>query len=178
MLDHECGRLADGRGHAGLSGQERVHRAWRARAAGRGFIRRDELDLSAIGGELAHVSVLARETCGLRFRIAGSGLRHAFGREARGMRVDEIEVCEGAAAWSESALGALARTGPQSGRTRTDDGMVHYWLRLPMSSDGASVDMVLCHDRYLPAEALADPEMAARAADAALRLDGVELRAA
>ena len=39
-------------------------------------------------------------------------------------------------------------------------------------------DLVLCHDRYLPAEALADPDRAAREADLALRLDAQELAAA
>ena len=41
-----------------------------------------------------------------------------------------------------------------------------------------NVDQVLCHDRVLPAEALTDPERAARAADRALRLDADELQAA
>jgi hypothetical protein len=37
---------------------------------------------------------------------------------------------------------------------------------------------VLCHDRYLPPEALADPDLAARRANLALRLDAVERYAA
>ncbi len=47
-----------------------------------------------------------------------------------------------------------------------------------MSSGGAMADQVLCHDRFLPAEAIADPETAARKADLALRLDAVVLVAA
>jgi hypothetical protein len=161
-----------------LSGQSLVYEAWRSRLFGRTFIAREDFDLSRIPSELAHVSVLGLEDGGLRFRLAGSGLRHAFGCEARGQCIDDLPSCTGHAEWGEAAVKALVRLAPVAGRSRTMDGGVHYWLRLPMSSDGVTVDQVLCHDRYLPADALADPDRAARAADAAMRLDAVEVYAA
>lgn len=170
--------MQDDCGPAGLSGQALVFGAWRDRLFGRGFIAREDLDLSAIACELAHVSVLAREGGTLCFRLAGTGLRHAFGCESRGCTVDQIEACLGAEPWGEAAWRTLARGAPSSGRTRLADGSVHYWLRLPMSSDGTTVDLVLCHDRYLPPEALADPDRAAREADLALRLDTAVVQAA
>lgn len=156
-----------------LSGQERLYRAWRSRLHGRDFIAREDLDPAAIGAELAHVSILAADADGLRFRLAGSGLRNALGREARGCKTEDFSSCC-TEAWSEAPMRALRLLAPVSGRTRTADGGVHFWIRLPMSSDGASADLILCHDRYLPAEAMADPDRAARAADMALRLDAVE----
>ena len=65
----------------------------------------------------------------------------------------------------------MLRAMPVSGVTRMNDGTMHYWLRLPLSSDGVEADMVLCHDRYLPAEAAADPDKAAMLADLLLRRD-------
>ncbi len=173
MRHDDCGADRD----LGLSGQERLYRAWRSRLHGRDFIAREDLDPAAIGAELAHVSILAAEADGLRFRLAGSGLRNALGREARGHRTDDFSACRDEA-WGEAPARALRLLAPVSGRTRTMDGGVHFWIRLPMSSDGAAADLVLCHDRYLPAEAMADPERAARAADMALRLDAVEAVAA
>jgi len=165
-------------GEPGLRGQELVFDAWRKRLHGRRFIGRDELDIPSIISELAHVSVLACEGGCFRFRLAGTGLRAAFGCEAKGMSAAEIGICRGSTEWTELAAKSLARLAPVAGRTLLDDGTVHYWLRLPMSSDGVMADQVLCHDRFLPAEAIADPDRAAREADRALRLDHVELAAA
>jgi hypothetical protein len=165
-------------GEPGLAGQALVYEAWRMRLHGRSFIARDDLDIPAIAAELAHVSILACEGGCFRFRLAGTGLRQAFGCEARGRSAAEIDVCREGAMWTELAARALARLAPVAGRTRMPDGSIHFWLRLPMSSDGRMADLVLCHDRYLPAEALIDPERAARAADLALRLDSDERKAA
>lgn len=162
----------------GLSGQAQVFEAWRSRLQGRSFILRDELDIAAINRELAHISVLACEGDCFRFRLAGTGVRAAFGCEARGRSASEIELCRQGAMWTELAARALARLAPVAGRTSLPNGLIHYWLRLPMSSNGAMADLVLCHDRYLPAASLDDPERAAREADMALRLDAPELAAA
>lgn len=160
-----------------LSGQDRLYRAWRSRLHGREFIAREDLDPAVIGAELAHVSILAAEDGGLRFRLAGSGVRHALGREVRGLKADDFSTGDGQA-WGDAPMRALRLMTVVCGRTRSADGGVHFWMRLPMSSDGVTADLVLCHDRYLPAEAMADPDRAARAADMALRLDAVEAVAA
>lgn len=159
-----------------LSGQVQVFEAWRRRLRGRNFIDREDLDIAGINRELAHISVLACEGNCFRFRLAGTGVRAAFGMEARGRSAAEIELCREGVMWTELAARALARLAPVSGQTRLPNGMIHYWLRLPMSSDGRMADLVLCHDRYLPADA--NPEEAAREADMALRLDADELAAA
>ena len=159
----------------GLSGQAAVYESWQTRLHGRSFIAREDLELSHIIGELAHVSVLAREADGgFRFRLAGTALRIAFGREARGLRSEDVVNCAGQGPWCEGLHQALDLRHPVIGRSKTADGGVHFWMRLPMSSDGVTADLVLCHDRILPAEALADPELAARKANRALRIDREE----
>lgn len=153
------------------AGQHKVLEAWRKRLRGRKFITCTEIDIPAINRELAYVSVLSCEEGHFRFRLAGTGLQHVFGGEARGKAADEIEACRGGAMWAELATRAMLRATPVSGITRLADGSVHYWLRMPMSSDGVEADMVLCHDRYLPPEALADPDRAAQRVDLSLRRD-------
>lgn len=167
----------DGTG-LGLEGREKVHGAWRAILNGRTFGLRSDLSHAMMKGELAHVSIVEREGAGFRFRLAGSGLRHAFGQEAGGQLVSEIPACRGLSAWDEGLRRAISDGRPVMGRSGTPGGMVHYWMRLPLSSDGVTVDQVLCHDRVLPVEAMADPDRAARAADRAMRLDADELQAA
>ncbi len=163
----------------GLSGQSMVFESWRERLRGRSFIAREDLDLSCIIRELAHVSVLAREVDGgFRFRLAGTALRLSFGCEARGRRTEDVVTCGGRSPWCEGLHQALDLREPVIGRTPTPGGCMHFWMRLPMSSDGVTADLVLCHDRILPAEAMENPDAAARAADRARRLDVDDLVAA
>ena len=152
-------------------GQHKVLESWRKRLRGRKFITCAEIDIPAINRELAYVSVLSCEQGQFRFRLAGTGLQHIFGGEARGKTADEIEACRGGAMWAELATRAMLRSTPVSGMSKLPDGSVHFWLRLPLSSDGVESDMVLCHDRYLPPEALADPDRAAMRVDMSLRRD-------
>lgn len=163
---------------AAPSGQQKVLEAWRKRLCGRSFITCGEIDIPAINRELAYVSVLSCEGGQFRFRLAGTGLHAVFGGEVRGKTADDVEACRGGAMWGELATRALLRAMPVSGSTRLQDGSIHFWLRLPMSSDGVEVDMVLCHDRYLPAEAVQDPDRAAQRVDLSLRLDCGDFAAA
>ncbi len=163
---------------AAPSGQLKVLESWRKRLHGRAFIMCEEIDISAINRELAHVSVLSCEGGKLRFRLAGTGLHQVFGGEPRGKCADDIDACRGGAMWAELATRSMLRAMPVSGVTRMADGSLHYWLRLPLSSDGVEADMVLCHDRYLPAEASVDPDKAAMRVDLALRRDAGHLIAA
>jgi hypothetical protein len=157
---------------AAPSGQTKVLDAWRKRLRGRDFIMAHEIDIPAINRELAYVSILSCEDGGqFRFRLAGTGLQSIFGGEARGKTADEIDACRGGLMWTELATRSILRAMPVSGATRLADGSIHYWLRLPMSSDGVQADMVLCHDRYLPAEAAVDPDRAALRVDLSLRRD-------
>ena len=157
---------------AAPSGQTKVLEAWRKRLRGRSFITCEEIDISAINRELAYVSILSCEGGGqFRFRLAGTGLQSVFGGEARGKTANEIDACRGGSMWAELATRSMLREMPVSGATRLADGSMHYWLRLPLSSNGVEADMVLCHDRYLPAEAVVDPDKAAMRVDLSLRRD-------
>ena len=129
-------------------GQQKVFDAWSKRLRGRSFITCEDIDIPAINRELAYISLLACEDGEFRFRLAGT----------RG------EPCA-------LASRCMLRATPVSGITNLSDGSVHFWLRLPLSSNGVEADMVLCHDRYLPPEALADPDRAAQSVDMSLRLD-------
>jgi hypothetical protein len=163
---------------AAPSGQVKVLESWRKRLRGRTFIECADIDISAINRELAYVSVLSCDEGKFRFRLAGTGLHQVFGGEARGKSADEIDACRGGAMWAELAARAMVRAMPVSGVTRLADGTLHYWLRLPLSSNGVEADMVLCHDRYLPPEASVDPDKAAMRVDLSLRRDVAHLVAA
>jgi len=159
-------------------GQQKVLDAWSKRLRGRNFITCEDIDIPAINRELAYISLLGCEDGEFRFRLAGTGLQQIFGGEARGKATSEIDICKGGMMWGELVSRCMLRAVPVSGMTKLADGSVHFWLRLPLSSNGVEADMVLCHDRYLPAEALADPDRAALHVDMSLRLDCGDLIAA
>jgi len=152
-------------------GQQKVFDAWSKRLRGCSFITCEDIDIPAINRELAYISLLACEDGEFRFRLAGTGLQQIFGGEARGKATGDVDACRGGLMWSELAARCMLRATPVSGITNLSDGSVHFWLRLPLSSNGVEADMVLCHDRYLPPEALADPDRAAQSVDMSLRLD-------
>lgn len=154
-----------------LSGQARVFDAWLASATDNAVVDRASLNMARLAPEMAHISVLSRDEDGFRFRLAGSALRLVFNCDARGRRLGEVDVCVGDDAWVDASNQALDDAVPVHGRSITDDGRIHLWLRLPMSSNGGRPDTVLCHDRFLPHDAENDPEAAAKALDHALRLD-------
>ena len=154
-----------------LSGQASVFETWVASASNSAVFDRANLNMARLAPEMAHVSVLTRNEDGFRFRLAGSALRSVFKCDARGRRLGEVEVCVGDEAWVDASNQALDDAVPLHGRSITEDGRIHFWLRLPMSSNGGRPDTVLCHDRFLPHGAEDDPEAAAKAIDHALRLD-------
>jgi hypothetical protein len=164
---------------AGLRAQELIMDTWNRRDPSRDYIVwPEDFDFSAMATELAHISILSSDGDTFRFRLAGTGVLAAFGGDVKGKSPADIDICRDCNTWSELANRALARLQPVSGRTRLDNGTIHYWLRLPMANDDGTVDTVLCHDRYLAPELGDDPETACKEANRRLRLDTHGLLAA
>jgi hypothetical protein len=172
-----CGLTSTGRQPV-LQGQQKVLAFWRTMKGARRWAQRTEIDFSHFPRELAHLSLLALSPTGMKFRLAGGGLKMVFGREARGLDINDISACRQSTAWTAGAEQAISDLAPMYGETRMPCGGVHFWLRLPLSSDGRNADLVLCHDRYLASDAIENPECAARAADEALQRDLFEPAAA
>jgi hypothetical protein len=91
-----------------------------------------------------------------RFRLAGTRLRDVYGEEITGKRIDRVFAGAYANYWHQvharvaeegSPLHGVVR-GPVQGR----DHIVLFWLRLPLSQDGARVDRILCYDAAAPTE--------------------------
>ena len=93
-----------------------------------------------------------------RFRLAGTRLRDIYGEEITGKRLDLVFTGASADYWRDVharvteeglPLHGVVR-GPVCGREH----IVLFWLRLPLSTDGAKVDRVLCYDTAAPIEAV------------------------
>jgi hypothetical protein len=124
--------------------QASIVKYWQSRSVGQAMPRRDDIDPGVLRSHLAAISIVEIESDGgVRFRIAGSGLRNVLGQEMRGRRLSEVHG-EAADMWSLGLTAVLERGVPVGGIIdRANDR--HSWLRLPLIGlDGAQI--VLCHD--------------------------------
>ena len=82
-----------------------------------------------------------------RMRLAGTGLYGVYGREITGKRLSEVYNTAAADYWRAELGKVVAERRPAVGvHSLAWRGASHLsilWLRLPLASDGAEVDMIL-----------------------------------
>lgn len=132
-------------GFTGLTdAQASIVKYWRSQAVGAHVPNRNDIDPGILRAHLAAISIVEVEASGgVRFRIAGSGLRSVLGQDMRGRLLSEV-TGEAADMWSLGLTSVLERGLPVGGIIdRANDR--HSWLRLPLSGPTGAA-MVLCHD--------------------------------
>lgn len=91
-----------------------------------------------------------------RVRLAGTGLRDVYRMEMTGVYLDDAHWGQNRDYWLAACYRIVNRKKPAQGIVRTPakgkDHLVQFWLRLPLSSDGSQVDMILCYDSFFSAE--------------------------
>jgi hypothetical protein len=83
----------------------------------------------------------------VRYRLAGTAVCEAFGRNIAGCWLDELDVNGGVPFWIEQYGRLIASRAPVFGRASGALGSVELfradWVLLPLSTDGTSVDRSL-----------------------------------
>jgi hypothetical protein len=121
------------------------------RASGRLPARRD-LDPAAFKRHLPTVSLIdvLHDPLDFRMRLAGTGLYAVYGREITGRRIDEIYAGGAADDWRNELQQVVRERRPAVGAHnlawRGASHLSILWLRLPLSSTGYDVDMILGFD--------------------------------
>ena len=141
-----------------MQGERELFDYWLRSAGARRMPARSDLDPLKVPRLLPNLGLIdVRE--GIEratFRLAGMRLRDVYGQEVTGKRVDEVYCGDCADYWRRiharvveagQPLHGVVR-GPAAGR----DHIVLFWMRLPLSEDGGTVDRILCHDVVGPAE--------------------------
>jgi len=127
---------------------------WRGKCAGRPMPARTDIRPADIPRLLPCVSLIdVLASAGrLRVRLAGTQLREIYGRDVTGSYVEDIDVSTRAAYWS-TAYHRLRQGLPAQGILPVHhpggDFMTRFWIRLPLSDDGSSVNMILGYDAYV-----------------------------
>lgn len=96
------------------------------------------------------VEVLRGEGLDYRVRLAGTGLYNVYGREITGRRLSEIYNTAAADYW-RAELGRVVRerrpgVGVHNMAWRGASHLSIIWIRLPLSTVGSDVDMILGYD--------------------------------
>jgi hypothetical protein len=95
------------------------------------------------------IDVLREPTLDYRIRLAGTGLYNAYGGEITGRRLNEVYSPAAADYW-RAELAKVADGRPAVGvHNLAWRGAAHLsmvWLRLPLASNGTTVDMILGYD--------------------------------
>lgn len=93
---------------------------------------------------------VVREPLDYRLRLAGTGLYPVYGREITGRTLREVYSREAADYWRAELEKLVRRRRPAVGcHNMAWRGAPHtslIWLRLPLASDGETVDMILGYD--------------------------------
>lgn len=139
------------------SGQRELFDYWIRSAGARPMPARSDLDPLKVPRLLSNLGLIdVREGVDrARFKLAGTRLHEIYGQEITGKRADEIFAGETASYWRRVHERVVATAFPLAGVVRGPaegrDHIVLFWMRLPLSEDGETVDRILCHDTAVPA---------------------------
>jgi len=135
-----------------IQGQRELFDYWLRSADGRRMPARSDFDPLKVPRLLPSIGLLDLRDglADASFRLAGTRLHDVYGQEITGKRADEVFSGERARYWRRihnrvvengAPLHGVVR-GPAEGREH----IVLFWLRLPLSEDGRSVDRILGYD--------------------------------
>lgn len=137
---------------AAARAHEEVFAYWASLREGARLPGRRHIHPSGLQRLLPTVSLIDvdREQMDFRVRLAGTGLYNVYGREITGRRFCDIYNSAAADYW-RGELGTVVEHGrPAAGvhnlAWRGASHLSILWLRLPLASNGADVDMILGYD--------------------------------
>lgn len=115
--------------------------------------RLDPRDMTRLLPTVSLTEVLPGEAIDYRIRLAGTALYSVYGREITGRRLGEVYNSAAADYWRDE-LGRIVRdrrpaVGVHNMAWRGASHLSLVWIRLPMSTKGADVDMILGYDAVL-----------------------------
>ena len=148
-----------------VQGQRELFDYWLRSAGSRRMPARSDLDPLKVPRLLPHIGLIdVRDGVDdASFRLAGTRLHEIYGQEITGKRAGDVFSGERADYWQRVHASLMAKGSPLTGVVRGPakgrDHIVLFWLRLPLSEDGALVDRILCYDVAAPtAREPAQPE--------------------
>ena len=119
--------------------------------------RLDPRDMTRLLPTVSLTEVLPGDAIDFRIRLAGTALYGVYGREITGRKLGEVYNSSAADYWRDE-LGRIVRdrrpgVGVHNMAWRGASHLSLVWIRLPLSTRGAEVDMILGYDAVIGAMA-------------------------
>lgn len=140
-----------------IAEQRQLYDYWLEKSGDSFIPSRKDISPSHFPRLLPFVSLIERdkEVGRFKIRLSGTRLREIYEREVTGCYVEELGCVDRPDYWSVTYEQIVNTARPAQGVVRgpsvTTDHLVQFWLRLPLSSGGSDVDMILAYDRFVPA---------------------------
>jgi hypothetical protein len=118
---------------------------------GRGSL--DPRDMTRLLPTVSLTEVLPGAAIDYRIRLAGTGLYNVYGREITGRRLGEVYNTTAADYWRDE-LGRIVRdrrpgVGVHNLAWRGASHLSIVWMRLPLTTQGSEVDLILGYDAVI-----------------------------
>ena len=138
--------------------QRQLFDYWRGKCGARSMPSRGDIKPAEIVRLLPYISLIGVAEAGrLRVRLAGTQLREFFGREITGAYLDDLDLGGRAGYWraaDERLLGGMPAQGILPAHRPRGEFVTRFWIRLPLSNDDQSVNMIIGHDAFVFASKL------------------------
>lgn len=141
-----------------LPQQTAIYDYWRSRCKNGSFPSRYDIEPEHITAHLPTISLLevSPNTASVpryKYRLAGTGFWPLFEDEIQGKYIDELPIGDRAAYWQRILGNIIDKRRPMAGVTRPGTPLgghlAQFWIRMPLSSDGKHIDMILGYDHLV-----------------------------
>lgn len=136
--------------------QRQIYDYWQTCAGLRGMPSRGDIDPVSMRPHLPYISLIDISD-GMQtaiVRLAGTRLRDVYGFELTGKYLGDLEWGDKREYWHAVYSRILSHAAPQQGAVRGPISQREYvtlfWLRLPLSDDGKTVNKILSYDVAVP----------------------------
>jgi hypothetical protein len=140
-----------------LPQQQKIYDYWRSKCRGGAFPSREDIHPEALT-ELLPMTCLIEPSQDVgrtryRYRLAGTGFYRLYNDEITGRYIDELPLGDRQAYWARILGGIVHKRRPTAGVTRPGtphkSHLAQFWIRLPLSSNGEDIDMILGYDHLV-----------------------------
>lgn len=154
-----------------LPQQKAIYDYWRSRCKNGGFPSRFDIEPEHITAHLPTVTLLEISSRAsaprYKYRLAGTGYWPLFEEEIQGRYIDELPIGDRREYWHRILGKIVESRRPMAGVTRPGTPLgghlAQFWIRMPLSSDGKTIDMILGYDHLVKLSSVASsPEEVAR----------------
>jgi len=144
-----------------LPQQQEFYDYWRSKCRAGQFPSRHDIRPEEICDKLPMISIMERtETGRYRFRLAGTGFWDLYNKEIQNRHLDEMPIGCRVDYWTRVLDRVVDTRKPYVGVTKpnTPNGshLAQFWVRLPLSSDGETIDMILGFDHLATLSAVGE----------------------